>query len=119
MSGSISVDWREGKGKKTPWGPAQFSRERAPGIVEYTTASHGGIHITKERYAQMPEEYRRHKPWAGRYWYEEDCDWCVVALAFPDDYFSVIDTDQKEAVLEHARKIFEEWIKPKLEGKKR
>ncbi|MDE2102886.1 MAG: hypothetical protein KGL39_36920 [Patescibacteria group bacterium] len=24
------------------------------------------------------------QPWAGDQWLEEDCDWCLAALAFPD-----------------------------------
>jgi hypothetical protein len=31
----------------------------------------------------MPKPLRDFKPWAGPNWYEEDCDWSIVALAFP------------------------------------
>jgi hypothetical protein len=32
----------------------------------------------------MPEPYRSHPPFCGKAgWYEEDCDWAVVALSFP------------------------------------
>jgi hypothetical protein len=31
----------------------------------------------------MPKALREFKPFAGPNWYEEDCDWAIVALAFP------------------------------------
>jgi hypothetical protein len=31
----------------------------------------------------MPKPLREFTPWAGANWYEEDCDWCIVALSFP------------------------------------
>ena len=68
---------------ETPWGAAQHVREVAPGITRYDTASHGGYHLSSERVAEMPEPLRKFQPWAGPNWYEEDCDWAVVALAFP------------------------------------
>lgn len=69
----------------TPWGPAQQSRKIAPGIMEYSTAGHGGIHLSESRLAQLPEGAR--KPmWAGRGWYEEDCDWAVPFLSFPAEF---------------------------------
>ena len=45
--------------------------------------SHGGYYVSPARVASMPEPLREFKPWAGDNWYEEDCDWCIVALAFP------------------------------------
>lgn len=71
----------------TPWGPAQTARTIADGIVVYSIASHGGIHLSDERLAQMPPLLAAMPPFAGHGWYEEDCDWAIVALAFPD-YFS-------------------------------
>ena len=68
---------------ETPWGPAQTSKEIASGIVRHDTASHGGYYVSPERVAEMPKPLRDFKPWAGSNWYEEDCDWCIVALAFP------------------------------------
>lgn len=63
---------------RTPWGPSQTSDKIAPGIMNYTTAGHGGVHVSKKRLAAMPEYLRREKGW-----YEEDCEWTLVALAFP------------------------------------
>jgi hypothetical protein len=73
---------------ETPWGPAQTTREIAPGITLYTTASHGGFHLSAARVASMPKALREFVPFGGEQrgpgrWFEEDCDWSVVALAFP------------------------------------
>ena len=68
---------------ETPWGPADTAREIAPGIIFYSTASHGGYYVAPERVAQMPPPLRDFKPFAAPNWYEEDCDWSIVALAFP------------------------------------
>lgn len=69
--------------RSTPWGPAQDVRMIAPGITSYSTAGHGGINISTARLAEMPEQLRSVAPFAGPGWYEEDCDWAIVALAFP------------------------------------
>jgi len=74
---------------QTPWGPADFATEYAPGLVLYSTPGHGGFHVSAEWLAQMPEPYRSAVPFTQRHgrsgpgWYEEDCDWSIVALSFP------------------------------------
>ena len=67
---------------QTPWGAAQDSTKYAPGIISYSTASHGGFHLSKTRQAKMPEVLRNPDGW-----YEEDCEWCKVVLAF-SEYFT-------------------------------
>lgn len=79
---------------QTPWGQSQTVETIADGITHVTTASHGGIHLSPERFAQMPPEYQ--KTWAGAPWYEEDCDWAKVAVTFPE-YF-------EKHVVENAKK---------------
>jgi hypothetical protein len=69
---------------ETPWGPAQSATEYGPGVTFYTTASHGGFHLTEEALARMPKPLDALGTWAGPGWYEEDCDWVLVAIAFPD-----------------------------------
>ena len=69
--------------KSTPWGAAQTSKTIAEGIVSYMTASHGGILISDQRRESMPDHLRSIPTFAGGNWYEEDCDWAIVALAFP------------------------------------
>jgi hypothetical protein len=68
---------------ETPWGLSQSSKEIAPGIIHHETASHGGFYLSPARVAQMPKPLRDFKPFAGANWYEEDCDWAIVAVAFP------------------------------------
>lgn len=68
----------------TPWGRAQHSRKIAPGIILYSTARHGGVHVSQELNSQIPEYMRD-----ASGWYEEDCKWCIPSIAlnvpFSDD----------------------------------
>ena len=70
--------------KHTPWGPAQHATTSAPGIVFYSTASHGGYHLSPERQRALLAKFNDFTPFAGAPWYEEDQDCAVVVLAFPD-----------------------------------
>lgn len=70
--------------KRTPWGTPQHCQQLAEGIYEVTTASHGGIWVTRARRHAMPHEIRSIPTWTGGHWYEEDCDWALVALAYPE-----------------------------------
>jgi hypothetical protein len=70
----------------TPWGSSQSSRELAPGIVRYDTASHGGYYLSPERVAQMPAPLRAFQPGPGRTGTRRTAIWPssrVVAPAFP------------------------------------
>jgi hypothetical protein len=52
------------------------------------TPSHGGFYVDEERLKQMPEVLAlmgEPGPSCGR-WFEEDCDWAAVAIAFPDRF---------------------------------
>jgi hypothetical protein len=70
----------------TPWGqPDQPPTLLAPGIYSYTTRSHGGIWLDATRNAAVPYAWKA-ASFAGRGldgWYEEDCDWSLVAGVFP------------------------------------
>jgi hypothetical protein len=66
---------------RTPWGPAQDRKSYGRGIVFYSTAGHGGFHVCPTLDASMPPHLRRDDGW-----YEEDCDWCLVVVAFPDRF---------------------------------
>ena len=69
----------------TPWGATQHYSEIAPGISQLSTAGHGGLHLSTERQLQVPPALLI-ETFAGLPWYEEDCDWALVALAFPDHF---------------------------------
>ena len=71
----------------TPWGYADHQETIAKGIISYSTPSHGGFFLSDDRLSQMPAALRAIKTWAGKNWFEEDCDWAIVCLAFPE-YFS-------------------------------
>jgi hypothetical protein len=72
----------------TPWGLSDDAGTViAPGIIAYTTPSHGGYHLSAERLAAMPAALRALRPFSGSTgWYEEDCDWAIVVLAFPEHF---------------------------------
>jgi len=71
---------------ETPWGASQSASVIAEGITVHSTASHGGIELSESRIAALPDGLQEFKPWAGRGWYEEDCDYGVVVLAFPSSF---------------------------------
>jgi hypothetical protein len=63
---------------QTPWGQAQTVNKLSDHIVQVTTAGHGGIHVSQSRNRQIHQVWRQAKGW-----YEEDCEWVIVALTFP------------------------------------
>lgn len=63
----------------TPWGGSQMAVIYAEGIVAHSTAGHGGFHLSADRNAQIHPLLRKDSPW-----YEEDCEWAIVALSFPE-----------------------------------
>ena len=70
----------------TPWGQPDTVTNIAEGITHYTTSSHGGYKVSKALYAQMPAHLRQCS-FTNDNWFEEDCSWCAVVLAFPQ-YFN-------------------------------
>lgn len=70
---------------RTPWGPSQTVTQLAPGVTAVTTASHGGILVTGDAADRIPPEVRA-RAWAGHPWYEEDCDWAIVAWYCPEAF---------------------------------
>ncbi len=70
----------------SPWGKAETTHDVAPGIIFISTASHGGYWLSDDRLAAIPNNWRlaRIHPSSDSPWFEEDCDWALVALTFPD-----------------------------------
>jgi len=94
--------------RDTPWGRADRVTMHAPGIHFVSTPSHGGFHLDEEHNAKVPEAWRK-LSWNGRGvggWYEEDCDWAMVALTFPDLF------DAGDLV--NAVRTFDNFTRPKL-----
>lgn len=63
---------------ETPWGRPDWQREIAHGVTVVATPSHGGYYLDSLANALVPAPIR-----IASGWYEEDCDWSRVALAFP------------------------------------
>ena len=66
---------------QTPWGAPEAATQLLPGIWEVRTASHGGMMLSDERQAAMPDALRNDRPN-----YEEDVDWALVVSAFADEF---------------------------------
>lgn len=80
----------------TPWGPSQIATRYAEGVICYDTASHGGFLLDEERNARMHPALRLPEGW-----YEEDCDWALVATGYPDLF-----TDKEKR---SADKMLRDW----------
>jgi hypothetical protein len=70
----------------TPWGSAQSATYYANGVIAYTTASHGGFHLSKTALRRVPEYLQTADAYAnGRDgWFEEDCASAIVVVCFPE-----------------------------------
>jgi hypothetical protein len=62
----------------TPWGTSQLADKVCRGIIFYSTAGHGGYHVSKTLNQKIHESLRLRDGW-----YEEDCDWAIVVFSFP------------------------------------
>ncbi|TPP05050.1 DUF7007 domain-containing protein [Rhizobium glycinendophyticum] len=63
----------------TPWGASQMAVIYADGVIAHSTAGHGGFHLSADRSGKVHPLLRKDTPW-----YEEDSEWAIVALSFPD-----------------------------------
>jgi len=84
----------------TPWGTADnVTNYGKEGIAFFSTPGHGGFYVPFALIHSVPG-LPDFQPWAGRGWFEEDCDAALVVVCFPDAF----DSDQVErarrAVLE-------------------
>jgi len=71
----------------TPWGLSQSEHERIPGVIFYSTASHGGVRLSIARQAEFRRVFPDWSGWIGGCeWFEEDCDAVLPALAFASEY---------------------------------
>jgi hypothetical protein len=84
-------------GARTPWGNADHVLEIGEGAWFVSTPSHGGIKLDRKRNAKVHWAWRR----TGG-WYEEDVEWAIVAVTFPELY-------EPENHL-HGIKIAKNWL---------
>ena len=86
----------------TPWGQADHHQAIAPGIDFYSTPSHGGFKLSPERLARISVmnlvRCRTGLPLQG--WFEEDCDWCIVVIYFPE-YFTAEEREMAAKIAAH------------------
>jgi hypothetical protein len=96
----------------TPWGKPQTLDLVADGIFHVSTASHGGILVSPERLASMPD-YMRKPLYGGRFaCYEEDCEWPMPVLVFEKDFRSFYEregTKKAEDIFSIAKAILKNW----------
>ena len=81
----------------TPWGTAELATRYAAGVWFVQTPSHGGFHVAKDRLPQMQPPLRQ---MANAGWFEEDCAWAAVAVAFPH-LFKAEDVERAWQTLKH------------------
>jgi len=79
----------------SPWGEVQHAEQYNADatIVSVSTASHGGIWVAPELNANIHYTIRNNDGW-----YEEDCEWSIVALTFPQ-IFTGFERDIAEGAL--------------------
>lgn len=70
----------------SPWGSIDRTEHLGPGVSSVSTPRHGGIRVSEEtaraklsRHALAKGIHER-----GFYWFEEDCDWAIVAWELED-----------------------------------
>jgi len=72
----------------TPWGKAQSAEEIGPGILKYSTASHGGYFLDTIANAKVSPIFKKATfcQQGMKGWYEEDCDWAIVVYTFREHF---------------------------------
>lgn len=101
--------------QKTPWGPAQNTTKIADGIFFVSTASHGGFWLSRERLNQMPDALKVNKFTNGAAWFEEDCEYARVVIAFPDLFPAVPEEDAKRNLKEYGWRAYEQHFEEELQ----
>lgn len=119
----VKPDGRKTPPKKSPWGSVSGRDKMAEGIFWVDTPSHGGFWISQERLARVPEPFRD-TPYSPGPWFEEDEDFAIVVLTFPDE-FKAEDVKSARATAwhaefkKHARKMARKKKKSKKRGSKK
>jgi len=81
-----------------PWGEVIEARPIAEGLEWVFTASHGGIHVSSDLLKRMRVQ---ETPYSRGGFFEEDIDWSLVAVSFPDK-FTGPDVQAAEDILKSA-----------------
>lgn len=68
----------------SPWGKPQTQQKLAEGIYLVSTAGHGGIFVSRERFKEMPDSVTIN-PYSQGTWFEEDLEAVIPMLFFFDE----------------------------------
>jgi len=105
-----TTSWRS---ISTPWGQSEHVKVVAKGIWEVSTPSHGGYLLSDARLGAMPEALRYLNNFGKGNWFEEDCEWALVAAAFPGEFTD----DLRKAASELLARIYGlKWDRVCAEG---
>lgn len=74
----------------TPWGMSNSNTKYIRGIIFCGTPRHGGFHVSRMLNEKIHPAWRK-----ADGWYEEDCEWAIVAITFPGAF-------TKEIMIAHA-----------------
>jgi hypothetical protein len=92
----------------SPWGKPDSVTQLADGIFEVCCPSHGGIAVRVDLLDRIPARHRDYArrwshafSWDNYGWFEEDCAWVAVALAFPEA-FSFVQRDTAKMIAKHS-----------------
>jgi hypothetical protein len=83
----------------SPWGRIDARKPIAEGIEWVSTPRHGGFRLSRERWDAMPVALRA-ASFTSDEFFEEDCAYCAVLLAFPDAFSA---EEVKDAARTYAR----------------
>ena len=67
----------------TPWGQAQTQTDCGHGVIHVTTSSHGGFFVEESERHKLPIQ---ETPYSHKGFFEEDCDWAIVAVSIPEAF---------------------------------
>jgi hypothetical protein len=95
----------------TPWGKSQCSKKYMRGVNEYGTAGHGGICVSKGVAKKYLSKYAIDVAikYGNGYWFEEDCEWAIVAYEVPGVLEAMNENSNKIFTKEYILKYILKW----------
>lgn len=98
--------------KNTPWGQAQHVKPVGDqGIRFVSCTGHGGIFVPDALMAKMPEALKGSNSYSGSgQWFEEDVEWAIPVLAFPEQFPKVDCKAAVETIGFYADKKVDEYL---------
>lgn len=94
----------------TPWGTADYCYKYARGVIQYATPGHGGFKVAITKALQMPPALAKMgMNWGGALWFEEDCQYAAVMLAFPELFNEAQVKQAKASLMRWNHEAYEEF----------